>query len=1007
MLHLPNAAALGILLAFRAFAEPSDAAGVLSGLTIASFSGSGQNTIQSMATDSSGNLYVTGTTTSTDFPVLNAAQPIIGESRILRSTDLGTTWTHMGLPPSDVNVVVPDPTSSQIIFSAGTAGIFKSTDGGQSWTTAYQFPASTLSFNGSLVIDPGNHLRLAAILQNGTFLRSLDGGNTWSSGPSCPNCGGSSLIADPTGSGTLILGAFGLYISRDWGVTFQQLYQGGGNLAAFDPSNPGWIYLDWSVGVSGNLVLSKDFGATWTPKASPSTIFSAFMGLKVDPNQPNVLIGLTANGFYKSSDGANSWTQQNSSGFSPNPGNPFVLVNHACNASGGMFAGTNGGIDFSPDDGVTWLTPKLAGVNNVALGPNCVAYVTRTGSTDAFVAKLSSTGTVQWATYLGGSDADAPIGIAVDAQGNVYVAGSTSSLDFPTTVPLIGVPDESSAFVTKYTPAGKISYSVILSGEASASALAVDSSGNVYITGSTGSTQFPTTPGVLGTTLAPNSFTGFLTKLSSAATLVYSTYLGTAFTDPQAILVDANNEAIIAGTGPAPGLPTPASGTAPAFVVKLNQSASQAISGVYLPLVNQGAAPSALAMDASGNLLIFGTTDVGSNFTATPGAYASPPSLAACRSDELYNPYAGDAFLLKLNGATLETIYAAQLGSACGIETGSMAVDPTGAAVLAMATNAGLALQNPLVAGPSCDDNSSAIAKISADGSTLQFATYLDSCGVPGLALASGLIYAGVTSSVLNLTPGTTPITLNQISNAFSNDQSAAVPGGLYTLSVAGFQPPSIDLGLNTNLPTQLGGVKVLFDGEPASILEVAPGRVIVAAPEGLNKPLRVPAPPNFTSVQISYNGSRSNPVWMPVATSAPGFLTTGLLNSSTADGYILNEDGTLNSATNPAATGSTIKLFATGMGATTHPALPGSLAHSTAISPEVPVYASWQKFVPGTRNPPLTVESIPGYISSVFQIPLQVPASAAARATVYLMFNVAISDVPPPASNVVGVYVK
>jgi uncharacterized protein (TIGR03437 family) len=981
---------------------------VLSGLTIASFSGSGQNTIQSMATDSSGNIYVTGTTTSTDFPVLNAAQPIIGESRILRSNDLGATWTHMGLPPSDVNVVVPDPTSSQIIFSAGNSGIFKSTDSGQSWTTVYQF-SSPSSFNGALVIDPGNHLRLAAILQNGTFLRSLNGGNTWSSSPSCQNCGGSSLIADPTGSGTLILGSFGLYISRDWGVTFQQLYQGGGNLAAFDPSNPGWIYLDWNVGVSGNLVLSKDFGATWTPKASPASIFSALMVLKVDPNQPNVLVAETADALYKSSDGANSWTQQSEAGgFSLEGNSPFVLVNHNCNASGGMFAIGDQNIAFSPDDGATWQTPKLTVVNNVALGPNCVAYVTRTGSTDAFVAKLSSSGTVQWATYLGGSDADAPVGIAVDTQGNVYVAGSTTSLDFPTTVPLIGVPGRSSVFIMKYTPTGKIAYSAMLSGEAAtgASGLAVDLSGNVYIAGSTSSMQFPVTAGVLGTTLAANSSTGFLTKLSSAATLVYSTYLGTAFSDPQAILVDANNEAIIAGTGPAPGLPAPASGNAPAFVVKFNQSASQAISGVYL-LLNQGAEPSAMAMDARGNLLIFGTTDVGSNFTATPGAYASPPSLAACRSDELYNPFAGDAFLMKLNGSTLQTIYAAQLSSACGIETGTIAIDPSGAAVLSMATNAGLALQNPLVAGPSCNDNSSAIAKISADGSTLQFATYLDSCGAPGLALANGSTYAGVSSSVLNLIPATTPITLNQISNAFSNDQSAAVPGGLYTITATGLQPPSIDLGLNSNLPTQLGGVKVLFDGEPASILEVAPARVIVVAPEGLNKPLRVPAPPNFTSVQISYNGSLSNPVWMPVATSAPGFLTTGLLNSSTADGYILNQDGTLNSATNPAATGSTIKLFSTGMGATTHPSLPGSVAHSTAISPEVPVYASWQKFTPGTRNPPLTVESIPGYISSVFQIPLQVPASAATRAMVYLMFNVAISDVPPPASNVVGVYVK
>jgi Beta-propeller repeat len=96
MLRLSALSTLSILLALPAVTAPvpatSDAGGVLSGLTIASFTGSGQTSIQAVATDSSGNIYVTGTTSSTDFPVKNAAQPVFGESRILRSTDLGPTW---------------------------------------------------------------------------------------------------------------------------------------------------------------------------------------------------------------------------------------------------------------------------------------------------------------------------------------------------------------------------------------------------------------------------------------------------------------------------------------------------------------------------------------------------------------------------------------------------------------------------------------------------------------------------------------------------------------------------------------------------------------------------------------------------------------------------------------------------------------------------------------------------------------------------------------------------
>ena len=157
--------------------------------------------------------------------------------------DLGATWLHMSLPPSDVSVVVPDPVSPQIIFASGGTGIFKSTDGGQSWTTVYRSPAS------ALVVDPGNHLRLAAMV-NGTLLRSVDGGVSWAAAPaSCPiaaGCGGA-LLADPTGSGTLIVGSFGLSISRDWGTTLREIQTGipgSPSIAAFDPSNPGWIYVD-------------------------------------------------------------------------------------------------------------------------------------------------------------------------------------------------------------------------------------------------------------------------------------------------------------------------------------------------------------------------------------------------------------------------------------------------------------------------------------------------------------------------------------------------------------------------------------------------------------------------------------------------------------------------------------------------------------------------------------------------------------------------------------------
>src|SRR5439155_1546373 len=123
------------------------------------------------------------------------------------------------------------------------------------------------------------------------------------------------------------------------------------------------------------------------------------------------------------------------------------------------------------------------------------------GGDDAFVTKLNPLGTgLLYSTYLGGSGADEGLGIAVDGAGNAYVTGETDSTDFPTTA---GAFDTSAnggfdAFVTKLNPLGtSLLYSTYLGGSGSdcGSGIAVDGAGNAYVTGSTGSANFPTTPG--------------------------------------------------------------------------------------------------------------------------------------------------------------------------------------------------------------------------------------------------------------------------------------------------------------------------------------------------------------------------------------------------------------------------------------------------------------------------------------------------------------------------------
>ncbi len=143
------------------------------------------------------------------------------------------------------------------------------------------------------------------------------------------------------------------------------------------------------------------------------------------------------------------------------------------------------------------------------------------GSSDVFVTKLNPTGSaLVYSTYLGGTGDDDSGGIAVDSAGNAYVAGVTSSANFPTTpgafqLTLGGSTD---AFVTKLNPTGSaLAYSTYLggTGDETCDAIAVDSAGNAYVTGQTGSTDFPTTSGAFQPTLS-GSNDAFIARISPA-----------------------------------------------------------------------------------------------------------------------------------------------------------------------------------------------------------------------------------------------------------------------------------------------------------------------------------------------------------------------------------------------------------------------------------------------------------------------------------------------------------
>jgi len=270
-----------------------------------------------------------------------------------------------------------------------------------------------------------------------------------------------------------------------------------------------------------------------------------------------------------------------------------------------------------------------------------------TNPPDAFVTKLNPTGSaLVYSTYLSGSGHDLPFGIAVDGDGNAYVAGSTTSTNFPTTPgafqstlapdPLFGHPQD--AFVTKFDPAGALVYSTYLggSGDDKGTAITVDPAGNAYVTGGTGSTDFPTTAGAFQPAWGGGFDKTFVTKLNATgSTLVYSTYLGGGSgASSSGIAVDADGNAYIIGltflqcgrfscfsdfpTTLGAFQPSYGGGNSDAFVTKLNPAGSGLVYSSYLGGSSNDYG-SGIALDASGNTYVTGAT-ISSDFPTTPGA---------------------------------------------------------------------------------------------------------------------------------------------------------------------------------------------------------------------------------------------------------------------------------------------------------------------------------------------------------------------------------------------------
>jgi hypothetical protein len=396
---------------------------------------------------------------------------------------------------------------------------------------------------------------------------------------------------------------------------------------------------------------------------------------------------------------------------------------------------------------------------------------------------------LSYSTYLGGTGDDGGARVAVDTSGNAYVTGSTDSVNFPTTPGAFQTAGHN--FVAKLNATGTaLVYSTYLGGTGSDSSagIAVDGSGNVYVTGVTSSSDFPTTPGAVQTAYGGGSNEAFVTELNATGSaLVYSTYLGGTNRDyGTGIAVDASGNAYVSGTTESSNFPTTPgafqsnkNGNSNAFVAKLDATGSALLYSTYLG-GNGSDSSSGIAVDLSGDAYVTGESN-SPNFPTTPGAFQTT------------NRGSINAFVAKLNASGTALLYGTYLGGS-GFDGGNgIAVDASGNAYVTGIANS---LDFPTTPGAfqttKAGNTDAFVAKLNATGSGLLYATYLGGDGFDyGLGIAvnsSGNAYVtGYTDSVnFPTTPGAFQSTKGGGTDAFVVKLNASGTALLYAIYLGG-----------------------------------------------------------------------------------------------------------------------------------------------------------------------------------------------------------------------------
>jgi uncharacterized protein (TIGR03437 family) len=562
--------------------------------------------------------------------------------------------------------------------------------------------------------------------------------------------------------------------------------------------------------------------------------------------------------------------------------------------------------------------------------------------------------------YIGGSANDYANAIAVDPAGNVYIAGVTTSPDFPvTTAGNLATPPSAGterSFVTELNPSGDIVFSTLLGGSTNsfAQAVAVNASHQVLVSGVSVGSGFPSTPGAYSVT--DTAFVPYLLQLDPTGTKLIFSATGIG---GNAMALDSSGNIYVAGTTSSltypstpgtyqPNFPVFQTCVAPChgsfqgpnqYVMKLDPTGtkilfSTAVSGTGNTMNN------GLAVDSSGNVYLTGLAGAGYPYTVSVPDAPLGPALASLTTPAL-------PFLSKLDPAGQKLLYSVPVGGA-GVQVDAGGLAYVGG-VLGLFSNYDVAASLPALSGipspcflPATTNGKSAyVAQVDGSGnvvgarfiggSTLALSgvslsgATLWMTGAPTLpnfpfspnALASSNLrptplagaYLGAVNFSAAQPPAGTPSIGCVVDAANLQPAGPIAPYQLLTIFGSGLGPDT-PIVAPDNSTTTLGGVSVSIGSVPAPLLYASSNQINFAAP-----PVSLGSP--GAVVQVSVNGVSSAPLQFAVSSANPSLFVVPGSFLSTLQGFFavaLNADGSVNSSANPAQRGSVISVFLNGL---------------------------------------------------------------------------------------------